>query len=110
MGPLPLSGLRGPSFSPILDQTGSAKFALHRHRAGIRIRGKFLRASTGEEASTVAIVRLVLAPVSGKGVTVPQLALYVPMQAKPGKEKEVADCLRSAPELRELRILAHKVE
>jgi hypothetical protein len=53
---------------------------------------------------------LVLAPVSGKEVTVPKLALYVPMQAKPGKEEEVADFLRSAPELRELRILAHKVE
>jgi len=49
-----------------------------------------------------------LAPVSGKEVTVPKLALYVPMQAKPGKEEEVADF--SAPELRELRILAHKGE
>jgi hypothetical protein len=26
-----------------------------------------------------------------------KLALYVPLQAKPGKEKEVADFLRSAP-------------
>ncbi len=51
-----------------------------------------------------------------------KFALYVPLQAKPGKEKEVADFLRSAvplvkagdlfakaPEIHKLEILADKL-
>src|SRR5271170_6262914 len=35
-------------------------------------------------------------PANDEGVQMPKVALYVPLEAKPGKEKEVADFLKSA--------------
>jgi quinol monooxygenase YgiN len=49
--------------------------------------------STTKQASLVAKIR-VLATAGEKVMS--KFALYVPLEAKPGKEKEVADFLRSA--------------